>query len=105
MGVHVATFLSHDRHVIFTAARYKLHRQQIDSVFFGVMVDVLEEGAGVYPVEADVRVLSAHPLESPNYPLVSQASSRFGDYIDESQLAYTTVPDPLKLRGVGNTTL
>ena len=91
--------------MIFTAARYKLHRQQIDSVFFGVMVDVLEEGAGVYPVEADVRVLSVHPIESPNYPLVSQASSRFGDYIDESQLAYTTVPDPLKLRGVGNTTL
>lgn len=72
------------------------------------MVDVLEEGAGVYPVEADVRVLSfhGHPLESPEYPLVSQVSSRFGDYnIDESQLAYTTVPDPLKLRGVGNTTL
>ena len=69
------------------------------------MVDVLEEGAGVYPVEADVRVLSVHPLESHNYPLVSQASSRFGDCLDESQLAYTTVPDPLKLRGVGNTTL
>ena len=69
------------------------------------MVDVLEEGAGVYPVEADVRVLSVHPVESPNFPLVSQGSSRFGDCLDESQLAYTTVPDPLKLRGVGNTTL
>ena len=94
----MATFLSHDRHVIFIVQiAPSANRQRV----FWVMVD----GAGVYPVEADVRVLSAHPLESPNYPLVSQASSRFGDYIDESQLAYTTVPDPLKLRGVGNTTL
>lgn len=72
------------------------------------MVDVLEEGAGVYPVEANVRVLSSNTIEfeTSRRPLISEAaSSRFGDYVDESQLACTTVPDPLKLRGVGNTTL
>ena len=74
------------------------------------MVDLLDEGAGVYPVEADVRVLPVHPLslETPDYPTrvsLSHASSRFGDYIDQSQLASTTVPDPLKLKGVGNATL
>ena len=102
MGVHVDTFLSHDHHVIFTNC---MHAPSAERLRFWVMADILEEGAGVYPVEADVRVLSVHPLESPSYPLVSQVSSRFGEYIDESQLAYTTVPDPLKLRGVGNTTL
>ena len=96
------TFLSHDHHVIFTNC---MHAPSAERLCFWVMADILEEGAGVYPVEADVRVLSVHPLESPSYPLVSQVSSRFGEYIDESQLAYTTVPDPLKLRGVGNTTL
>lgn len=72
------------------------------------MVDLFDNGAGVlevYPVEPEVRVLSVHPLESPDYPPVPQTSSHFGDYIDESQLASTTVPDPLKLRGVGNATL
>ena len=69
------------------------------------MVDLFDEGSGVYPVEADVQVISARPLESIDYPHASHNVSRFGHYIDESRLASTTVPDPLKLRGVGNATL
>lgn len=69
------------------------------------MVDLVDEGSGVYPVEADVRVLHIRPLESPGYPTAPPSSSRFDDHIDESRLASTTVPDPLRLRGVGNATL
>ena len=69
------------------------------------MVDLIDEGSGVYPVDADVRVVSLHALESPDHPPVLHTASRFGDYIDESRLASTTVPEPIKLRGVGKTTL
>lgn len=54
------------------------------------------------PVEAEVRFLSAREIDS-SLPSLSQGS-RFGDYVDESLLP-TTVPDPIKLRGVGGTTL
>ena len=84
----------------------QVHHQQIS--LCQEMVDLLDEGAGVYPVEADVRVLPVHPLETIDYPTpvsLAQTKSRFGDYIDQSQLAITTVPDPLKLKGVGNATL
>ena len=69
------------------------------------MVDLIDEGSGVYPVDADVRVVSIHALESLDHPPALHTTSRFGDYIDESRLASTTVPEPIKLRGVGKTTL
>lgn len=68
------------------------------------MVDVfLESGAfALQPVEPEVRLISQRE-RAPSLPTLYQ-SSRYDEYIEESLLA-TTVPDPVKLRGVGGTTL
>ena len=103
MGVHVVSEFDH----MTITMGMQVHHQQKNSHALE-MVDLLDEGAGVYPVEADVRVLPVHPLETIDYPTpvsLTQTRSRFGDYIDQAQLASTTVPDPLKLKGIGNATL
>lgn len=56
------------------------------------------------PVEPNVRVLSVHSLESPDYPTFSEVIPREEYYCDDVVLS-TTVPEPIRLRGVGGTTV
>ncbi len=54
------------------------------------------------PAEPEVWLIWQQQRD-PSPPSLSQGS-RYEEYIEESLLA-TTVPDPIKLRGVGGTTL
>ena len=54
-------------------------------------------------LETEVRVLSLRPVEH-SLPVAPLQSSRFTDYIEESLLE-PVVPEPVRLKGVGATTL
>ena len=68
------------------------------------MVDVFLEPVAfeLQPAEPEVQLIALWDRE-PSLPSLSQ-SSRYEECIDESLLV-TTVPEPIKLRGVGGTTL
>ena len=65
------------------------------------MADFFLEGPdfGLQPLEPEIRLVLFRDRESS----ISQDSSR-GEALDDSLLC-TTAPDPIKLKGVGGTTL
>lgn len=70
------------------------------------MADLFLEGPvfELQPVPVDVEIHFPESPESEPSPSPPGQASPYGDYLDERLLS-TTVPDPIRLRGVGGTTL
>lgn len=80
--------------------RLALVTMSIDMADFGINV----EGPVLEPFIVDVQLVSIRERE-PSLPSLSLSQDAVvGDYVEDSLLR-TTVPDPIKLRGVGGTTL
>lgn len=58
-------------------------------------------GQDSQPVDAEVTILSGRALE---VPTDSTEACRFDAYINEA-LATPHIPDPIRIRGIGSTTL
>lgn len=71
------------------------------------MADLASEGLDyLEPLEADpVRVLRYHRREPETPPLGDRPPLHHLDYDVDESLLRTTVPEPLRIRGVGGTTM
>ena len=70
------------------------------------MADLALEGLDyLEPLEADVRVLRYHRREPETPPLNDPPLHHLADYDMDESLLSTTVPEPIRIRGVGGTTM
>lgn len=56
------------------------------------------------PVDVEVRLVSVREQEATVSSLPSSDGTGYGDWMDDSLLK-TTLPDPIKIRGVGGSTM
>ena len=70
------------------------------------MADLFLEGPvfELQPVPVEVEIQFSESPEREPSPSPPAQASPYGNYLDERLLS-TTVPEPIKLRGVGGTTL
>ena len=72
-------------------------------------MDDNNEGLDLSPLDADIRIVSPLDLPSDNEDTNSEVSTRGPPHLFDEDLVdsllVTTVPEPLRLRGVGGSTV